>query len=374
MSAAAKMGRVEADITVIGGGLVGLAVALGLQDRGLRVAVVDEGDLALRASRGNFGLVWVQGKGDTCPAYARLSRRSARLWGDFAAGLQESTGIDVQLTQRGGLFICLEQDELQKRVDMLESMRRQHDGDYPFEVLDPAALRDKEPAVGPTVAGATWGPEDGHVNPLLLMRAMVQRFLDAGGQLLTDGPVERIESHNGAFRLQGAGWTRETGRVVLAAGLGNKSLAAQVGLNAPLEPNRGQVLIAERVQPLLNYPNGHVRQTAEGTIQCGDSKEDVGFDCGTTTEVEAAIAARAIRMFPALEQVRLVRSWGALRVMTPDGYPIYQQSESHPGAYLVTCHSGVTLAAVHAGPIADWIAGENNAGELELEVFHGDRF
>ena len=167
----ANPGCDEAEVAVIGGGLVGLAVALGLQDQGLTVSVIDEGDIALRASRGNFGLVWVQGKGDTCPAYARLSRLSARLWSQFAEQLTASTGVDVQLSQIGGLFVCLTEQELEQRRQMLETMRDEHDGDYPFEVLDHDQLKAKVPEIGPTVAGATWGPEDGHVNPLQLLRA-----------------------------------------------------------------------------------------------------------------------------------------------------------------------------------------------------------
>jgi len=364
----------SADVTVIGGGLVGLAVAVGLQDRGLQVAIVDEGDIALRASRGNFGLVWVQGKGDTCPPYARLSRMSAQRWGAFAAQLRAATGIDVQLEQRGGLYICLTEAELEHRRLLLEAMRTALGGDYPFDILDQAALRAKVPEIGATVAGATWGPEDGHVNPLLLLRAMAQRFADAGGQLLTCGPVTLIEPGNGRF-VSYAGTQRiESERVVLAAGLGNRQLAPQLGLFAPVVPNRGQVLIAERVRHFLDYPTGHVRQTAEGTIQCGDSKEDVGLDCGTTTEVLATIARRAVTMFPLLKEVRLIRAWGALRVMTPDGYPIYEQSTEHPGAFVVSCHSGVTLAAAHAGPIADWIATGAADPNLSLETFHGQRF
>ncbi|WP_207061617.1 FAD-binding oxidoreductase [Motiliproteus sp. SC1-56] len=374
MSAGLMPGRCDADVAVIGGGLVGLAVALGLQEQGLKVAVVDEGDIALRASRGNFGLVWVQGKGDTCPEYARLSRLSARLWKDYAAELTDATGVDLQLSQIGGLYVCLSDDELAQRADMLSAMRDTLGGDYPFEVLDHTALKAKVPEIGPTVAGATWGPEDGHVNPLLLMRAMVQRFNQRGGLLSTEGPVLKIEPNEGGFRIHTRGQPVAAGKVVLAAGLGNRDLAPQVGLSAPVIPNRGQVLIAERVRHFLDYPTGHVRQTGEGTIQCGDSKEDVGFDPGTTTDVMAAIAARAVRMFPLLEQVKLVRAWGALRVMTPDGYPIYQQSEQHPGAYLVTCHSGVTLAAAHAGPLADWIANDRVHNELALEAFHAQRF
>jgi glycine/D-amino acid oxidase-like deaminating enzyme len=73
-----------------------------------------------------------------------------------------------------------------------------------------------------------------------------------------------------------------------------------------------------------------------------------------------------------LGQLNVVRVWGALRVMTPDGYPIYQESKSCPGAYVVTCHSGVTLAAAHAFRIAPWIDGA--AAPEELDAFRGDRF
>jgi glycine/D-amino acid oxidase-like deaminating enzyme len=88
--------------------------------------------------------------------------------------------------------------------------------------------------------------------------------------------------------------------------------------------------------------------------------------------VLTTIARRSILSFPALAKLNLVRVWGALRVMSPDGFPIYQQSHSHPGAYVVTCHSGVTLAANHALQIAPWIAGGAKPGGID--VFAGDRF
>jgi glycine/D-amino acid oxidase-like deaminating enzyme len=372
MSVRLRAGCRQTDVTVIGGGLVGLAIALGLIRNGLQVTVVDEGDVALRASRGNFGLVWVQGKGDTCPEYARLSRLSARLWGDFARELESRTGIDVQLSQQGGLYICLEQAELERRQRMLGEMREQAGGDYPFKMLDHSQLKALVPEIGPSVAGATLGLEDGHLNPLLLLRALVEAFVAQGGQLIHSASIGEIRRYEDGFHVAAGDDTWSSAKVVLAAGLGNKTLAPQLGLSAPVQPNRGQVLITERVQPFLHYPTGHVRQTGDGTLQLGDSKEDVGFDCGTTTEVMAQIAHRATRMFPLLEQVRMVRAWGALRVMTPDGYPIYQESKECPGAYLVTCHSGVTLGAAHAGPIADWIAGM--APSFSLEVFSAARF
>lgn len=362
----------EWDIAVIGGGVVGMAVAVGLVRRGRRVIVFDEGDRAFRASRGNFGLVWVQGKGDGLHDYAVWTRRSAALWPALAEGLRKETGIDVQLAQPGGLFICLDDDELSARAATLAKMRRGFDGDYPFEVLDHRALADLVPDVGPSVAGATYCPEDGHVNPLRLLQALHDAFARRGGRLVNGETVTGIDHIAGAFTIETAAGSWNVGKVVLAAGLGNSRLAPMVGLAAPVAPNRGQVMVSERVRPFLPYPTGHIRQTGEGSVQLGDSKEDVGFDDGTTLQMMTAIAQRAVATFPLLKGVRMVRAWGALRVMTADGYPIYEESQSCPGAFVVTCHSGVTLAAAHADPLAEWISG--GPEPLDANVFRGDRF
>src|SRR3954463_12515801 len=95
------------DLIVIGGGLVGGAIAWGAQAMGADVVLLDEGDIAYRAARGNFGLVWVQSKGAGMPPYAQWTRRSAALWPDLAASLQAATGVDVALQQPGGLAFCL---------------------------------------------------------------------------------------------------------------------------------------------------------------------------------------------------------------------------------------------------------------------------
>jgi glycine/D-amino acid oxidase-like deaminating enzyme len=125
------------------------------------------------------------------------------------------------------------------------------------------------------------------------------------------------------------------------------------------------VLITEKVPPLLRRPSSLIRQVDEGGIQIGDSKEDVGFDDSDTADVTARIASRAVRMVPALASLHLVRSWAALRVMSPDGLPIYERSATCPGAFLVTCHSGITLAAVHALRLGAWLEGAADAPDLE---------
>jgi hypothetical protein len=149
--------------------------------------------------------------------------------------------------------------------------------------------------------------------------------------------VERIEPLAAGFRLHTPSGPIEAERVVLAAGLGNATLAPMVGLTAPVRPNKGQVLVLERRQPFLPFPLETMRQTAEGTVLLGDSQEDAGIDTTLGLDVLGAIARRAVRVLPALAGVRVIRAWAALRVLTPDGLPIYAHSAAHPGASLVSC-------------------------------------
>jgi len=362
----------ETDTLVLGGGVVGMAIAYGLAGAGERVRLLDEGDDAFRAARGNFGLVWVQGKGLGNPAYARWTLAAAERWPAFAQELAALTGVDVELSQIGGLTMCLDDPELAARAASLESLRQSLGGHYPYEILDANGLRAISPLVGPDVVGAVFCPLDGHVSPLRLLRALVQGFEARGGELVAGRRVERIEQRSGAFHVWAGDTEHVAGRVVLAAGLGNRDLAPMVGLKAPVNPNRGQILVSERVQPFLRHPSLYVRQTGEGVVQIGDSKEDVGFDDGTTLEQLSRIALRATRCFPILANVNVVRTWGSLRVMSPDGFPIYQASSACPGAFLVTCHSGITLASLHAGPLVNWLRG--GAEPHDIQGFKAERF
>ena len=90
----------QTQITIIGGGILGLSIGWGLARAGKSVVVVDEGDQAFRASRGNFGLVWVQGKGHGMHQYARWTRQSAILWPELARELEDTTGVQLEYSQK----------------------------------------------------------------------------------------------------------------------------------------------------------------------------------------------------------------------------------------------------------------------------------
>jgi hydrogen cyanide synthase HcnC len=361
------------EFAVVGGGLVGAALGWGLARCGRRVTVLDEGDDALRASRGNFALVWVQSKGLGMGAYAAWSKRSSDAWADLAAALREETGIDVAHRRPGGLTLSLSEEEHEQRA---LQMRRLHNQPgmipYPYEVLDHAATRKLLPQIGPDVAGAIYCPLDGDVNSLKLFRALHAALARRGAAYAPNRPVESIAPEAGAFRLSGPWGDLRAEKVVLAAGIGNAKLAPMVGLEAPVRPQRGQIIVTEKAVPFLPYPVVTVRQTDEGGVMLGDSLEETGFDNIATTPVMAVLADRAIRMFPLLAGLNVVRAWSALRVMSRDGFPIYDQSPAHPGAFLVTCHSGVTLAALHVLEVAPQIA----AGTLspKLAPFSARRF
>ena len=357
----------DADYAIIGGGVVGLSVAYGLLARGRSVTVIDGGDGAFRASRGNFGLVWVQSKGMEAPHYARWSQRSAAAWGGFADEIGREAGTDLRLQQDGGLDFHLTEETLAAKVAKYEALKTELGGDYPFEVLGANALRREEPAVGPKVAGAILHHQDGHVNPLRLLRSLAALVRRGGATVLTGATVTDVrQGLRTGFRLSlASGRELTAAKVVLAAGLGAMDLGPKLGFRAPVRPQRGQVLITEKLPKMLNRPSGIIRQVDEGGIQIGDSKEEAGLDDRVTLDSTAAIAARAVAVMPDLARARLVRSWGALRILSPDGLPIYQKSETMPGAALVTCHSGITLAAAHARFLPAWLEDDPDAPDLE---------
>lgn len=363
------------EVAIIGGGLLGSSFAWGLSQRGVKTVIFDEGDDAIRTARGNFGLVWVQGKGYGMPEYARWSLQSAVRWRDFSAQLADETGVSVDYQRPGGFEMCLDETHLAKRIHMMSSIRDSALGhDYEFDVLDHTELKKQLPMAG-DIAGAIYCPNDGHCNPLRLLRALQTGFTQQGGHYRFNTPVQHIKPlSSGGFALLDANdnTLTQAERVIIAAGLGSKTLGADVGMDINIHPEQGQIIITEKVPPMLNHPTSVVRQTTEGGFMLGASARDVGYDLSTDTKTLQGISQECIQAFPFLEALRIQRTWAALRIMTPDGFPVYQQSTEYPGAFAFNCHSGVTLAANHAMLIPDWVM--SNTLPDEYAAFLPERF
>jgi len=363
------------DIAIIGGGLLGSAFAYGFSRSGLKVGLIDEGDNAIRTARGNFGLVWVQGKGQGMREYACWSLKSANAWPTFSDELTELTGSDVGYHRPGGFSIAIDETELAEYLGVLKQLRDEAgDEGYEYELVQGRTLAEHLPGIGEHVPGATYCPHDGHVNPLRLLRALQEGFDHNGGCYLPLSGIDRIQPlQSSGFELFSNG-RRVAGceKLVIAAGHGSVDLGAQVGINVPIHPEQGQIIVSERSAQTLVYPTNLVRQTDEGGFMLGPSARDVGFDADTNTGTLQEIVSRCAAAFPYLRKLRIQRSWAALRIMTPDGFPVYSQSEQFPGAFAFSCHSGVTLAAVHSRDVCRWVL--DGAIPLPYQCFGPERF
>lgn len=365
----------QADVLVIGGGLVGCAIAYGLARRGTRVLVLDGSDHDFRASKANFGLVWVQGKGKGLPAYQAWTRQSSDGWSDFAAELEALTGIGLCYERTGGLTFCVGTEEYEMRAAEIDGLR--HEGnasDYDTRMLD---RKESEQVLGglqlgPQVTGASYCWRDAHVNPLLLLTALQKAIEFLGGQVLVGRKVVSAEKAGSGIAVVTASERYHAPKVVIAAGVASAEVATYFGMNIPVRPQRGQILVTERIAPLLNMPTVPIRQTAEGTILIGSTQEEVGPDIRTTADAAARMAARAVAILPILRTSVVVRQWSGLRIMSPDVAPIYAQAPGFPGVYVATCHSAVTLAAAHTNILAEAIA--NDSIERNFTSFHPGRF
>ncbi|WP_431280728.1 NAD(P)/FAD-dependent oxidoreductase [Humitalea sp. 24SJ18S-53] len=351
-----------------------MAVACGLARAGREVVVFDEDDLGIRASRGNAGLIWVQGKGDRYPDYAVWTRQSSDLWPGFAAMLAQQTGIDVEYEQTGGFHFCINERELELRAAMVAEVAK-GPGANGITMVDRDFIRDRVPLIGERVIGASWSPLDGMANPLLLLRALHALGRQDGVAYRPGDPVRAIAPlPGGGFRIDSAATSIEAAQVILAAGLGNPALGLMVGLDVPVGPVRGQIVVTERLPRFLPHPTPSIRQNRTGTVMFGLSAEPItNTDRSTRLAVTGGHAQRALVEFPHLAAAQVVRSWAALRIMPRDEQPIYDESPTCPGAFVVTCHSGVTLAAVHCLALAPSLAESRLPPGCEhfvLERFH----
>jgi len=365
----------ESDITIIGGGLVGAAIAYGLARSGLKPLVLDGGDRDFKAARANFGIIWVQGKGPGMPAYQRLTRRSADLWPELAQELGEASGIALDYRRSGGLHFCLGTDEYDARTSAIARLASEFGSEsYDTQMIERSALERMLPGVrlGQEVSGASYCSRDGEVNPLRAHHALLVAATLLGASIVGDTQVSNVSWKDGLFTLTTPAGPVRTPRLIIAAGNGVGPLAEMAGLSVPLRPQRGQLLVTERMEPLIPLPTVPLRQTAEGGVLIGSTQEEVGYDVSTTVAGAARMASRACRILPALDEIVVVRHWAGLRVMTPDGHPIYAESTAYPGAFVALCHSGVTLAAAHALDLAPALA--RGALPEALAPFHPDRF
>ncbi len=363
------------EVIVVGGGVIGVSLAYGMVKNGAKVILIDKVDNRLTASRGNFGLVWVQGKGKGMPRYVEWSIEATEKWPEFAENLETESGFNLNYEKTGGLDICLGEEEHEERVNFIEEMSQaSSSGSYDCEMISIKELQGMIPEIklGKEVSGASFCSHDGCVNPLNLLKAMNTSFQQKGGGYRPEQSVQKIEYSSNGFKIETETHSFNAKKLVLACGLMTTKLASMVGMKVPVIAERGQIIVTESTSRVINYPTAGIRQNYDGSFMLGASHEAVGYNIETSYEVLQNIAKRAIQILPSLKNLQMIRSWAALRVLTPDKMPVYLESDQYPGAYAITSHSGVSLASLHSSNLVEWILEERIPPGFT--AFHPKRF
>ncbi|WP_299918427.1 FAD-binding oxidoreductase [uncultured Roseobacter sp.] len=355
------------DLCIIGGGIVGLAIAFGEVQRGKSVVVLDGERSDRKASFANFGLVWAQGKGRGMPAYQALTQRSTDAWLDFTGLVEDASGMTLQYERNGGLVFCLSEEEFDARQRHLTALQLTSGFATDWEMLgrNETQMRLGDISLGREVVGASYCYRDGAVNPLHLVRSLSVAIEKLGGKLKREAFVQTLQQQTGSWIIKTATESIQAETVVVAAGLGSKKIAADLGVDLPIAADKGQILVSERRPQAMQLPASGLRQTQTGSFMIGATHEG-DLDRRSTISSGAKLARRAVRTLPELEHVPIVRQWAGHRIVTPDTYPVYMQPLE--GLIFAACHSGITLAAFHS---SNWLEDPKVFESFSVERFVG---
>ena len=359
------MNESRADVVVIGGGARGCSCAYHLAKAGVGVTLVEKANIASACSGATFALILISQKDPGF--YAALSLESAKLY----QGLEHELGEDLEYRPVGTMSLV----EDEKRLAGVEQFVKQQNRvpGLKVELLSGDEARKLEPALTPDLVAACFCAQDAHLNPYRLTVGYARAARRLGANILTNTKVTGIEVEHNRVRAVVTDHGRiRTDTVVVAAGVHMAEIGQMMGLTIPVVASRGQVITTERTRPILNRPVGSLRQTADGTILIGVTYQFVGYDKEVTYENMTRNARRALRLFPPLRNLNVVRLWAGLRPFPVDGLPIMGPVPQIKGVLLATGHSGITLAQVTGKIITELVTTGNSS--IPIDEYTLERF
>ncbi len=372
-------GGETAEAVVVGGGVIGLAVARALAVRGVeRVTLVERARLGAEASYAAGGMLAPQAEADGADAFFDLACAARDLYPGFAETLREETGTDVELERTGTLYLAFterDEEEIEHRYLWQQRAGR------PVERLSADEARRLEPCISEAARGALRFPLDVQVENRRLVAALSNAVEKRGVRILTETLVRSLITERG--RVQGV----ETSRgqlfapvVVLAAGAWTSflSLADKGAPQVGIEPVRGQMLCFETnpriARHVIYSPRGYVIPRLDGRLLAGSTTERAGFSKRVTARGVHQIAAHAMEIAPVVADLPLVDSWAGLRPRAADDWPIIGAASEVSGLFYATAHyrNGILLAPLTGELVAEEIT--TNVAPPLLRAFSPDRF
>ena len=368
------MSVLQADVVIVGGGLVGCAAALRLRERGASVAVVEKNQLGAAASGVNFGGVRRNGRK---LAELPIAARALGVW----KRLPELVGSDCEYEITGNIKVARNEEDLGQIAAHAEAQAA-----YGVEVqmLGRNALRDRYPWLGPSAVGAAYCPSDGQANPRLVGPAFARAARAAGAELIELDGARHVERDGDGFVVETeSGRTLRGGALINSSGAWGARLAARFGERVEIWPMEPQMIVTEPAPyfmvPVLAVVGGDVyaRQIPRGNVifggRSGTADLDVGF-AKVNAEESLTTLARTIEIIPRIAELSVIRFWSGVEGCTPDHLPMLCPSRTTPGLVHAFGFSGHGFCL---GPASGAVAAElalDGRTETPIEGFDIGRF
>lgn len=354
------------DAVIVGGGVIGAAIAFELAAEKLRVLVVDRQEPGRETSWAAAGMLSPGPDSPEAVPLVPLAKESLQLYPDFVAAIEEASGRLVEFARKGTLELFAGPDGENERGKMIEEYR---DLGLPIETISAAAARGLEPELGSAASAVAWLPEEATVDPRLLTEAVLAAAERRGAEIRAGVAVESLWCERGACSgvIAADGEKIEGEHVVIAAGAfcgtikdcvsgGERNLARY----AQVRPVRGQLVALRsatmKLKKVLRSSRGYLVPRRDGRIIAGSTLENAGFVKQVTPDGIRRILEGAKELAPALAGAEIVEQWAGLRPDSPDHLPIIGPTDMK-GLLIATGHyrNGILLAPVTAKIVRDWI-------------------
>lgn len=368
--------RLETDVVVVGGGIVGGASAWYLAQRGVRVVVMEKGVVGGEASGRNGGGVRQQCRDRR---ERPLAMASVKLW----EGIQAELGYDMEYAQDGNIRLATNE----ARIDALraEGEEELEDG-LAVEIWDRETLRQRAPYLGDVFIGAKYCATDGIANPILASRAFGWAAKRVGVTILEHTEAVDVQMDGGQVtgvlgRDADGEILVEAPVVIHAGGPWSPELSKTLGVTLPIVPKRATVVVTQRMPFLFKEfisshdLNFYARPAKAGQIHIGgiDVPAET-FDKSAQAEVLAHVARGVVQGIPALQGASFLRMWAGTLAMTPDKVPVIGPVPGVKGYLLAAGFSGHGFCL---GPIVGKLMSEmvlDGGASMDLEAFRVGRF
>jgi glycine oxidase len=341
----------NADVVVVGAGLIGAITAYECARAGASVALIDKNNLGIGASGNSAAMLELQIDAYRGDPFFSLAKASHDLFPALALELTSETGIDTGYEPSSIMQVALTADE----ALLLEAeCERQMRLNLRAQWLTPTQVAERVPDLTASIYGAALFHEDGNVNGVSLLTALCAGAEKAGAKIILNAGEVRLTTDNG--RVTGVQTPVEiinAPRIVLAAGAWIDSLLAPLSIRLGVTPVRGQLVVFDTPKRLLPFPiytksGGYLTPKKEGVTLAGSTIENVGFDSSPTDEGRERILKLVRSLYPKLLRCPIKTITAGLRPKSPDDLPLIGALPDHPNVFISCGHyrNGVLLAPI----------------------------